>query len=505
VEELSSSRKQLRLPPGFKPIFMLPVTGAALATAAFPAAASADFKTPVCQGSQAAGVGASLQKISQNGLDNAGDSTGWAFTFSHNNNTICPQGGHFNAENALYQALGSGAGLAAVCVNGTSFSTNANTGRNFDFAASDDPPTSTQVSNANGCAAASSGPLALHTIPVAQAAIAIVVHLPSGCTINSNDNASTKDRFNMGNANLESAYFNGGGAPTWGTLLPNSSSCSGPIIRGARYDQSGTTFQTMQYLAQLNSSDRTTWVNASNAFQPQNWPNPSSNIVYGGTTQGTSGTCPLSGPGATPPQPGTTQTQPANPSLCNGAGNLAQAVLDTPGSIAYVDMATAISKGFQYPTKGTSSTFWVPVQNNGTGTKGATFADPNVSSNGYISGNTTGGANCASSAYTPPSGADPTLSSWASVIGSNPNVANYPLCTLTYELLFNDNSKAFGDNAGNDARSRSVKDYAQYLVSNSVANDGQSILRSLNYDTLPSNVLSAAQTGANAITWSGTT
>jgi ABC-type phosphate transport system substrate-binding protein len=482
---------------------MMPAAGAALASVGFPAAANADFKTAVCQGSQASGVGASLQKISQNGLDNAGDSTGWAFTFSHNSNSVCPVGGHFDAENALYQALGSGAGLSAVCVNGTSFSINSNTGRPFDFAAADDPPTSTQISNANGCTAGSP-PLALHTIPVAQAAIAIVVHLPSGCTINSNDNASSGNRFNMLNQNLESAYFNGGGAATWSSLLPNSPSCSGPVIRGARYDQSGTTFQTMRYLAQLNGSDNSSWVNASNAFQPQNWPNNGSHIVYGGTTSSNPpGTCPLSGPGSTPPQPGTTQTQPAQASLCNGAGNLAQAVLDTPGSIAYVDMATALSKGFAYPTKGTSSTFWVPVQNNGTGTKGAAFADPNVNSNGYISGNTTGGANCASSSYTPPGGADPTLSSWENVIGSNPNTANYPVCTLTYELLFNDNSKAFGDTTAEDARSRSVKDYIEYLLSNSGSNDGQSILRSLNYDALPSNVLAAGRTGANAITWSG--
>jgi ABC-type phosphate transport system substrate-binding protein len=477
--------------------------GAALASVGFPAAASADFVTPACQGSQAAGVGASLQRVAQNGIDFNADTNGWAFTFATASNSVCPQGGHFDSQNALYQALGSGAGLAAVCVNGSTFSTNSNTGRNFDFAASDDPPTSTQVGNANNCAAAVSTPLALHTIPVAQAAIAIVVHLPTGCTINSNDNAATHDRFNMLNANLQGAFFNGAGAPTWSTLLPNSG-CAGAIRRAVRYDQSGTTFQTMEYLKQIANSG--TWDSVANSPQQyQNWPNNGSNIVYGGTTaENPPGTCPLSGPGSTPPDPANGgQTQPANRSLCNGAGHVAQAVLDTPGSVGYVDMATAIAKGFQYPSKGTSSTFWVPVQNNGTGTKGATFADPNANSNGYISGNTTGGANCASATYTPPGGADPTLSSWSSVIGSDPTTANYPACTLTYELLFGDNSKAFGDTAANDARSRSVKDYIEYILSNGNSNDGQSILRSLDYDSLPANVLTGARTGANAITWSG--
>lgn len=45
-------------------------------------------------------------------------------------------------------------------------------------------------------------------------------------------------------------------------------------------------------------------------------------------------------------------------------------------------------------------TVWVPVQSNGTGAKGSSFADPNVNSARYISGNATGGANCASSSYT---------------------------------------------------------------------------------------------------------
>jgi ABC-type phosphate transport system substrate-binding protein len=492
--------------PGFKPIYMLPVAGAALASAAFPAAASANFVTAQCAGAQAAGEGASLQKISQNGLDNAGDSSGWAFTFSHDSNSVCSS--PFDAENALYQATGSGAGQNAVCVNGTSFATNPNTGRNFDFAAADDPPTATQINNANNCTAAVSPPLELHTIPVAQAAIAMIVHLPTGCTIASADNGPTGNRFGMLNANLEGAFFNGSGAPTWSTLLPHSPSCSGAITRAVRYDKSGTTFQTENYLAQLNPTDQSAWQTAFSSGDTQDhWPNNASNILYGGTTSGNPNhaicTAGLSGSPAVPPT-SAAETASEN-SDCNGAGMVGQAVLDTPGSIGYVDMATAISKGFAYPSKGTSSTFWVPVQNNGLGTTGATFRDPNVNANGYISGNPTGGANCASSSYTPPSGADPTLSAWDTVIGSNPNQADYPACTLTYELLFNDNSKAFGDNAGNDARSRSVKDYIEYILSNTVANDGQNILRSLNYDALPANVLSAARTGANAITWSGTT
>jgi ABC-type phosphate transport system substrate-binding protein len=420
------------------------------------------------------------------------DANGWAFTFANDSNSVCPQGGLFDAK-PTYAALGSGAGLAAMCVNGTTLDATK------DWGASDDPPTGAQVAAMNGCTGAVSPPLAIHTIPVAQAAIGIAVHLPSGCTINSNDFASTGNRFAILNQNLEKALLNGGGAPTWSTLLPNSPSCSGPIKRAVRYDQSGTTFQTEQYLKQIG--DAATWQAASGNLQFQNWPNNGNNIIYGGTTsENPPGTCPLSGPGSTPPDPANGgQTQPANRSLCNGAGHVAQAVLDTPGSIGYVDMSTQIAKGFQYPSKGGSDHFWVPVQHNGTGTKGSqTYADPNATSNGYISGNSTGGANCASASYTPPGGADPTLSNWDGVIGSNPNTANYPICTLTYELAWDNAAKAYGNTGAIDARQRTVKDYLTYMTDTGT-NDGQSILRSLNYDTVPASVLSVAQAGVGSI------
>jgi ABC-type phosphate transport system substrate-binding protein len=120
----------------------------------------------------------------------------------------------------------------------------------------------------NVCSGAVAPPLALHTIPVAQAAIGIAVHLPTGCTINSKDFGPTGNRFALLNQNLEKAMLNGAGAPPWSTLLPNSPSCSGPIKRVVRYDQSGTTFQTERYLAQI--ADGATWDAASGSLQFQN-------------------------------------------------------------------------------------------------------------------------------------------------------------------------------------------------------------------------------------------
>jgi hypothetical protein len=417
-----------------------------------------------------------------------GPGTGWAFTFSNIPNSVC--GGPFDPT-PTYVPQGDVAALAAMCAGGALDFTK-------DFAATDQPPSLADIAVMNACPTAIGPlPLAIHTIPVAQAAIAIAVHLPAGCTISPLDAAPTGDRFAILNKNLEAAFFNGGGAPTWSTLLPNSPTCVGPVTRIVRYDQANGTFQTMQYLAQLNAADNPAWIAASNAFQPASWPNNASNIVYGGTTPGdTAPAVCLGGLGGVPPVPPAAET-PAEIADCNGAGHVVQAVLDTPGSIGYADLITQHARGLQL-TKGSNS-FWAPVQNNGTGTKGATFADPNAAAAGYLSGNPTGGSNCASATYTPPGGVDPTLNSWQGVIGSNPNTANYPLCTLTYELAWDDAARAYGPALPVDARQRTVKDYLTYITANGLPPDGQNILRSLDYDKVPPPILALSNAGVASI------
>jgi ABC-type phosphate transport system substrate-binding protein len=473
----------------------------ALALASLQGTADAHLFTPQCEGIPAFGVGSSLQQAAHYGSDFSADATGWAYAFSHASNSVCPVGGLFDPQ-PTYHPLGSHAALAAMCSDGVNFTPNPDGNAfdpSYDFAATDLAPTPGEIANMNSCQGAVRLPLAIHTIPVAQAAIAVIVHLPTGCTINSNDHASTENRLDITNSALERVFF-GDSNVTWSTLLPSSPSCAGSITRVVPYDpRSGTAFAFAEYLNQIRPQDSWDALARSN-YQPSRWSDSSTNLVYGGATSSNPpGTCPL------PPPFSETI---AEMTRCNGDANLAQSVRDTPGSVGFVDMATAVHAGFQYPAKGSSSTFWVPLQNNGTSTKGATFADPNATSDGYIDGNSTGGADCATASYTPPApptgSADSTLSSWSNVIGSSPSATpTYPICALTYELAFDDPSLAYGDTTILDEVSRTVKDYLEYILSNAGANDGQSVLRPLGYDALPANILAVARTGADAITWSG--
>lgn len=71
--------------------------------------------------------------------------------------------------------------------------------------------------------------------------------------------------------------------------------------------------------------------------------------------------------------------------------------------------------------------------------------------------------------------------------------------TVTYELVWDDAAQIYCNTPAIDARQRSVKDYISYILANSSANDGQNVLRALNYDPLPANVLNVSRNGAASV------
>ncbi len=77
----------------------------------------------------------------------------------------------------------------------------------------------------------------------------------------------------------------------------------------------------------------------------------------------------------------------------------------------------------------------------------------------------------------------------------------YADCTLTYDLLFDDNANVYCNSAAEEATARSLKDYFQRAV---LSAGGQATLPGTDYAALPIGILSIAQTGVAAIDWAKT-
>lgn len=385
-----------------------------------------------------------------------------------------------------FEPRGSGDGRTAVgAANGT-----RNT--DFQFAAADEPPNPTQLAQANdGPTKATTDDAVLLTVPVAQSAVATVVKLPAGCTVAGSGRQMTR-------AALEGAFAANTSYTTWGQILPGiaGTDCADkPVKRVVRLDSSGTTFAFKNYLRDIDASDFT------DKISNQQWPND------------------------------TGATAVVKPTA-NGAG----ALLDTlnglaDGGIGYADLAAARARGFDStvqpanipgsnppvanPNAGqvdeSDTTFWVSVANRDNQFRSPALSDAKGTSNT--------GSNCRNTKYQ--NGTSSTLpavtESWINV-NASASTTDYPLCALTYELVWQDMLKA---NAGiaadkkpyTQGHARAVKDYLGYILN---ANGGQAALAPNGYQGLPAvddatggaakgSILEIAQAAQGALTWNGST
>ena len=172
-----------------------------------------------------------------------------------------------------------------------------------------------------------------------------------------------------------------------------------------------------------------------------------------------------------------------------GSGNVALGVLATNGSIGYADVATApgtrsCRTGSPAPqqdfqdyrtTSGTrDDTFWIPLQNNPDQTSGNTYVEPTKDvTNHQATGSGevgTPGANCTNlpnlqgvpTAASSPNG-DATLGDWSHAVAAGGS--GYPVCVLTYGLIWDDNSRVYGNTPSEEAQARTVLDYVNYIAS----------------------------------------
>jgi ABC-type phosphate transport system substrate-binding protein len=447
---------------GLRRAAMLGGTVAAFA-AVSAAPAHAAFTLPTCGGGAVNGEGASFQATAQNN---------WKLNFGL---SVCP------GLVVSYNPSGSGAGRRAM---------GERTGANADgsqsrlvsgdrFGSTDDPLTATgRTQIEEGTGTASDGDEnAVHEIPVASGAVAIIVNWPDHClqsapgvpTANQSDPGNSDNRVQFTKTQVEAIWNGGTDADTWGDIFPalagdgtlTDAQCRAlPMIRVKRFDDSGTTYALKSYLNTINPGRG--WITTYEGPNT-NWPNPGPNLLDGGA---------------------------------NGNGPLADTVNSHDGSIGYGDLATVRSKNFSLDATTTDTTYWIPVQNGSN-----TYTDPASDPTSFKTlSNPTKGSNCTTTTYTqvPTAPADLTFGDWSKVQGVN-SASGYGICTLTYSLAFDDDAKAYSafDPTAEQAKARTVKDYLSYIVSDA----GQAVLQPNDYTALPLPILAASRTGVNAIGW----
>lgn len=393
---------------------------------------------PACTGGNITGQGASLQKVAQQSV--------WIPGFQ---TSICNKG---TEPKVTYNSTGSGAGLVEWNHDGTKGSINPA----LSYIGTDDAPTAAQITNMQSVA----GGAKLAVVPVAQTSIAIVANPPAECEVEAITNTALA-------AVMEGRLTN------WSKLeTAEGPGCNAPISRVVRKDASGTTYQFKNYLFKLynkglfcttgGTEGKATWQD----LEP---------IGSGGKPN-------IDWPESCPEK----TLSPLLRGAANGNGEVVKKVNATDGAIAYTGVADAFANK-------TADTLILALQNNGQKKGGdANFAEPNV---GTVS-------NCGGVSYTVPKIGISLSIDWSQVFGAQPAVGGetYPICTLTYALVWSDYSAA----GFTEAQEITTRDYIYEYV---VQSTGQSAINSNYYSAIPSSanpltdILGAAQKAAKNISY----
>jgi ABC-type phosphate transport system substrate-binding protein len=409
--------------------------------------AGSAMAAPTCpEGQHIKGMGSSLQKTAQeiwtgrkvatvtepSQISNEGE----ASSFSGSYRAACAS--KTTPPVVDYGSSGSGKGIAAFGYNGGSVN------KELAFVGTDDGPNATQIANAE-----SAGGTQAVILPVSQTAIAIVVHLPTGCTLS----GITWTDLNK--------VWGGNEITTWRQFSTASSKteggpCDHKITRVVRAEGSGTSLQFKNYLQTLHEGESAAKLPCS--------------------TEGTEEWSGLEEVGAAPAEkPNTvwpTCTGSTTVVTAAGGGAVAEKVDLTENTIGYAALPDAEA----HLTHGAS----LAKLENGTPGGIAHFESP--------ANTTTSNARCENSRYTVESkgirgAAGGGLSvNWSKVFGAVPKIGGteYPLCTLTYVTAWNEYTEA---NSGpNHATIQAlVKDYIQ----NYVLGEGQTSASGHWYAPLP--------------------
>jgi ABC-type phosphate transport system substrate-binding protein len=447
----SFSARQLRL--------VAALTACSAAALVAPGVASAGFTTGHCEGVSIKANGATLQKKAQEL---------WNKEF---NNTLLEGACELKAgiPTVTYTGTGSGPGLE-------SWGNGAGAGKgNFSaenaYVGTDEPPNKEQKEAIEKEGTGGK----LLTIPVVQGAVAIIVHLPPGCTVK---DKVTPGRLVLSNATLERIFH--GTETSWSAIRDSKEkvkgkkgACNVPIKRVVRLEGSGTTSIFKKYLNLQESNEfnveglgNTTWKKLAESSVNTTWPEEKADPVIHG----------------------------------KGGGGVVKEVAATPSSIGYAVIADARATfGAQ-----TAEMFWSEIEN-GSVPKGKkmvpTYAEP--ANNGETT--TKGTANCKETLYTDGKNKFPPASTEAvwNEVTTSLREPNYTICGFSYDLSttkFEGYGVASGHPAA-DASSRTASDYLKFALTG-----GQPLLEGNDYLGLPENaegkVLKEAREGVEKISFS---
>ncbi len=383
------------------------VTAACAAAAAAPTAASAFEPSEQCSGANIEGRGSSAQKIIQKEY--------WDPDYNTSANAKACNGtqGEDVKPTVKYESIGSGAGLESwgVETNKTG-SFKILFGPNNAFIGTEIAPNEKQEEEIE-----SHGPPGekVLTIPVAQPAIAIIFHLPTGCKL---EGGPVPGRIAVTQSTLEKIFdaykkdvewkeiLNGA---KFGNLHGKKKECKGSkdkITRVVREDGSGTTDSFKKFLGEIEpgkvyeNAKKETWDENGEKTANTEWP-------HEGATE--------------------------HPVLRgNGGGGLVKKVAENAGTIGYANLADARANAAFKPAPGgtggsETETFWAEVENSP-----GHYEEP--STNGEA--DATANSNCAEVTYTNGSHTFPPPSTeelWNHVVESRTDT-DYAPCYITYDL-----------------------------------------------------------------------
>lgn len=410
-----------------------------------------------CEGENITGQGASSEKLAQTKV--------WAPNFNTSTNAYACSGtqGSKGKPVISYHSSSSGAGLR-------SWGAEIKESKEVSFAPTNafigtlEAPNATQTSEVLSHESPRTE-ATLATIPTAQFALAIYVHLPTGCTAN---NEEAEGRLVLTDALLEGIYT--GTVKKWGQLAVNGNTITGtgcseatitPIVRK---EQAGTTSVLKKFLYELNSATLTTakgsetWQQLAEGLLNTVWPSALTSTAT--TTEGDAAE--------------------------------AEKVSATAGSIGYSNLAELRATGLFSPA--TAGKFWVELERSSKTSKGKTtyqYADPASNEDVAAAGN----ANCNNTVYEnnkkvfPPANLESVWSEVSAEIVSS----TYPLCGFTYVLAFTEYHLLPGTT---ETEAISVNNYLQFIASIATGGGGKLIGESHDYAGLPAEVATEVATGA---------